>query len=363
MRAGLNPSNACWFSQCAFWGSQNVILHENTHIWALTHAHIQTHRYTHRHTHTRTHTHIPRKNFLVEFFVTRLNEYCSCSGQDERNSTSSWVRVLRNEETPRIHRHMSLHFSLGVKWPSTLALYTRRLFTPCLTISSQLKWSDTLISSIGVFANSVTPAAAEGSLVPYPGSHPPCPTQEAGFTPASSSTLPHGSPRPGSHRMHHPACPTPEAAVTLDVPSAVPTLTRQCRGATTHSCVKQASMILHCQVHVRARQTPVLLGNGCILQGSGRNHGIPNSGERCIQVTSSHRRTKHGASKVNPAQSFSSWRQRTANRIKKTQDVFTQHNLRDEMTSGAEADCSNPSKRGLSGFRRISRVATQRSHT
>ncbi len=39
---------------------------------------------------------------------------------------------------------------------------TRRLFTPCLAISSQLKWSDTRASSFGVFGHFVTLASGQG---------------------------------------------------------------------------------------------------------------------------------------------------------------------------------------------------------
>ncbi len=58
---------------------------------------------------------------------------------------------------PKMTRLVSPHLSLEVKWPSTLDLCTRRLFTTCLTISIQLKWPDTCVSSFGVFGHFVTP--------------------------------------------------------------------------------------------------------------------------------------------------------------------------------------------------------------
>ncbi len=44
---------------------------------------------------------------------------------------------------PEMARHVSPHF----------ALCTQRLFTPCLAISSQLKWPDTCVSSSGMFGH------------------------------------------------------------------------------------------------------------------------------------------------------------------------------------------------------------------
>ena len=68
-----------------------------------------------------------------------------------------------------IARHISPHFSLGVKWPSAIAssLFLQLtyqltlslgdlLFTPCLTISSQLKLPDTCAYSFGVSGHFVT---------------------------------------------------------------------------------------------------------------------------------------------------------------------------------------------------------------